>query len=201
MTDLSASFNRWTSIALLGMLTFSPIGAHAGMSPEEVKQFEDYKAKAEKGDSSAKHSLGLCYIKGDGVEKDSTKAFRWIRDAAEQGNAEAQASLGTCYQKGEGVAKDYLVAFKWYLMAAEGGSNTAVYNLGCVYAEGKGVAKDFIEAYAYFNLSGINDEDSLNALSRLERKMTTEQVATGQKRTKELQKEIEAKIAAKKAGK
>lgn len=201
MTTLSVAFFRWAFLFLLGLLAFSPIGASAGMSPEEVKKFEQVKAKAEMGDSNAKHGLGLCYIKGDGVEKDSTKGFRWIRDAAEQGNAEAQVSLGTCYQKGEGVAKDYLVGIKWYLTAAEGGSNMAVYNLGCVFAEGNGVAKDFIEAYAYFNLSGINDENGRKALSKLEQKMTTEQVAAGQKRTKELQKEIEAKIATKKAGK
>jgi len=63
------------------------------------------------------------------------------------------------------------------------------------------VAKDEIEAYAYWNLAGITHEEARKNLALLEMSLSSESRLLGQKRTKELQKEIEAKKAAKKAGK
>ena len=65
----------------------------------------------------------------------------------------------------------------------------------------EGVLKDEIEAYAYYNLAGITYEKARNNLTTLEKKLSPEARLRGQQRTKELQKEIEAKIAAKQAGK
>jgi hypothetical protein len=62
------------------------------------------------------------------------------------------------------------------------------------------VGKDEIEAYAYFNLAGIRYEDARKALARLEARMTPEARLKGQHRTKELQKEIEARNASNKDG-
>jgi hypothetical protein len=67
--------------------------------------------------------------------------------------------------------------------------------MGLCYLGGYGVTKDEVEAYAYFNLPGI--EDIRKLLDRLEKTMSAENVLRGQQRTKELQKEIQAKIAAK----
>ena len=73
----------WLIAVLLGLLALSP--AHAGMTPEEVKAFEGYKAQAEKGDRVAQHNLGYQYFKGSGVAKDFVQAVSWYRKAAEQG--------------------------------------------------------------------------------------------------------------------
>jgi len=59
------------------------------------------------------------------------------------------------------------------------------------------VAKDFVEAYAYWNLAGITVEDARTNLAILEKKMSRDEIASGQQRTKQLQKEIEAKQAGK----
>ncbi len=60
---------------------------HIDFSPSTPPRFEDVKAKAETGDSGSEYQLGLCYYKGDGVEKDFSEAVKWYRKAAEQGFA------------------------------------------------------------------------------------------------------------------
>ena len=135
------------------------------------------------------------YHNGEGVPKDEAEAAKWYRKAAEQGYAEAQCDLGLCYHKGEGVPKDKRESVIWYWKAAEQGLAEAQYNLGYAYANGAGVTKDYLEAYAWYNLAAANGSEG-GKLSRdeLERKLLPQQVAEGQKRTKELA----AKIAAKK---
>ena len=182
----------WLITVLLGLLALSP--AHAGMTPEEVKAFEGYKAQAEKGDRVAQTSLGYCYDNGEGVAKDQVKAVSWWRKAAEQGYAIAQANLGYCYAKGEGVAKDDVKAVSWYRKAAEQGVASAQTSLGYCYATGEGVAKDEIEAYAYWNLAGITDEGARKNLAHLEKEMSPDARLLGQQRTKQLQKEIEGRL-------
>jgi hypothetical protein len=159
---------------------------------------------AEGGSVQDQLSLGGIYSLGkdvSGVTRDYAEAFKWFRKAAEQGNAKAQYFLGRMYYYGEGIPKDYAEAAIFYRKAAEQGDLLAQFHLGICYASGEGVAKDTVEAYAYYNLAGVADEHARKNLAILENKMSPDEVAAGQKRTKELQKEIEAKIAAKKAGK
>ena len=84
----------------------------------DPKKFEEYKAKAVKGDAEAQTRLGVCYATGIGVEKDAAEAVRWFRKAAEQGIAQAQYNFGICYHNGTGVEKDEKEAFAWVNIAA-----------------------------------------------------------------------------------
>ena len=104
---------RCVSAILLATLVLLPSAASAGMTPAEVKAFEAYKAKAEKGDPAAQYNLGVCYHIGNGVAKDTVEAVKWYRKATDQGNALAKYNLGGCYERGEGVAKDQVEAVKW----------------------------------------------------------------------------------------
>jgi len=122
------------------------------------------------------------------------EAVKWFRKAAEQGLAPAQAQLGFHYYKGEGVAKDQVEAVKWYRKAAEQGHAPAQYNLGLCYVYGEGVAKDEIEAYAYLNLAGITEELARKSLAILEKELSPDARLLGQRRTKQLQKEIEGRL-------
>lgn len=144
--------SRWVSIALLGVLTLSPAGANAGVSPEEVKMFEDYKVLAEKGDASGQLQLGDCYSYGQGVAKDESRAFLWYGKAAQQGNATAQLNLSVCYEKGQGVAKDLDQAIVWLRKASEQGNPMARNNLAGHYSSGLGVEKDEVKAAALFRI-------------------------------------------------
>jgi len=131
------------------------------------------------------------------VAKDYEKAAFWFKKAAKQGMPQAQRYLADAYHGGHGVEKDMVQATFWWRKAAEQGHVIAQFNLGLCYATGDGVAKDEIEAYAYWNLAGITNEDARQNLSILEKEMTPESRILGQKRTKELQKEIEANKAGK----
>jgi TPR repeat protein len=153
-----------------------------------------YRKAADQGDATAQYHLGELYANGMGVIKDEGEAAKWCRKAAEQGAANAQVNLGVLYAKGEGVVKNEGEAAKWYRKAAEQGDATAQYNLGILYAIGVGVAKDQVEAYAWLNLAALKDEDGRTQRDNLEKILSREEIAAGQRRTRELQKEIESKI-------
>ena len=146
----------WFIAVLLGLLALSP--AHAGMTPEEVKAFDGYKAQAEKGDRVAQNNLGVCYANGKGVPKDEVLAVSWYRKAADQGDAKAQS------------------------------------NVGVAYHYGRGVIKNEIEAYAFYNLAGITNERARSNLAILEKGMSPDARLLGQRRTIQLQKEIEGRL-------
>jgi len=82
---------------------------------EAVKWF---RKAAEQGFVDAQMNLGVCYGKGEGVEKDEAEAVKWWRKAAEQGNAHAQFNVALAYGRGEGVAKDEAEGIWWLRKAA-----------------------------------------------------------------------------------
>ncbi len=79
--------------------------------------------------------------------------------------------------------KDQVEAVKWYRKAAEQNFAKAQYNLSVRYATGGGVAKDNREAYKWRLLAARQgDEDAKKSMTVLESKLTSEQIADGQKR-------------------
>ena len=189
------------SLALLTLASVIPMTTHAGMTAAEVKIFEEFKYKAENGRLQFYHPLALCYNEGLGVAQDHVAAANWFRKAATQGHAAAQYSLGVCYETGRGVDKNLVESAKWYLEAAEAGHSNAQYNMGNFYRNGTGVAKNDIEAYAYYKLAQTTDELARENISQLKKRMSSDSIFLGEKRAVWLQKEIEAKKAAKAAGK
>jgi S1-C subfamily serine protease len=154
----------------------------ADFPPFIPPRFEDVKAKAETGDSGSEYQLGLCYYKGDGVEKDFSEAVEWYRKAAEQGFAAAQSMLGTCYFRGEGVPKDFTEAVKWLRKAAERNNVHAQANLGLCYATGQGVPKDDVEGYKWGLLAAAKgNEAAKKNIVMAESRMTRDEIAQGQK--------------------
>ena len=126
-----------------------------------------------------------------------TPQMRWIKDnkaLAEKGDAEGQFSLGVCYTRGEGVAKNYVQAVAWHRKAADQGHARAQFALGGCYANGQGVSKDEIEAYAYWSLAGAKQPEARKELAVLEKQMTPDQIVAGKNRTKELKRELDARV-------
>lgn len=188
----------WIIIAgFLGLLAFWQLSNRDGSPPAEKTIFEALKVKAEKGDIEAQCQLGKCYEDGVGVAKNGKEAAVWYRKAAERGYDFAQFNLAYCYERGLGVPKDFVQAVLWYRNAAEQGHGLSQACLGMHLEDGVGVPSDKIEAYAYFNLAAITHELGVTLRGDLERKMTKDEIAAGQKRSTELQKEIEAKMNAK----
>jgi TPR repeat protein len=160
-----------------------------GVAKDLVEAVKWFRKAADQGDAPAQYSLGVYYDDGEGVAKDQVEAVKWLRKAADQGHAPAQYNLGMSYANGEGVAKDQVEAVKWFRKAADQGNAPAQFNLGNSYINGFGVAKDLVEAYALFNLASVSLEQAKKGRDLAASNMTREQVAAGQKRTKELQRE------------
>ena len=157
---------------------------------EEVtkEELKEWHILADQGDAKAQFNLGTCYDKGYGVPQDYAQAVKWYRQAAEQGLALAQYSLGNCYVQGEVVPQDYAQAVKWYRKAAEQGLAKAQYDLGVCYANGNGVPQDDVKAYMWFNLSSAQgDVFAKKGKDNITKRMTKEQIAEGQKLSREWQ--------------
>ena len=155
---------------------------------EEVtkENVEKIRTKADQGDAVAQYNLGFYYANGFGLPEDDAEAVKWFRKAAEQGNADAQHSLGNHYYYGTGVQQDYTEAVKWFSKLADQGSRPAQIRVGECYQNGEGVQKDLVTAYMWFNLASYNGraEDKREAIAK---RMTKEQIAEGQKLSREWQ--------------
>jgi TPR repeat protein len=129
------------------------------------------------------------------IEEFSSEEFISLKARAEKGCAQSQCDLGVCYDFGRGVLQNTVEAVKWFRKAAEQGHLDAQFNLGCAYEQGIGVPKDEVEAYAYYNLVGAQAPDVREDITNLEQRLSRGEIAAGQRRTKELQEEIEASKA------
>jgi TPR repeat protein len=52
--------------------------------------FDNCLVEAEQGYAKAQYSLGVMYIRGQGVTQDYKEAFKWVTKAAEEGHEGAQ---------------------------------------------------------------------------------------------------------------
>ena len=87
------------------------------------------------------------------------------------------------------MLEDAKEAVKWYRKAAEQGHASAQYNLGVAYEVGEGVLEDDVTAYAWYNIAAANG----NGIAKINKSivvkdMTPEQIAEGQKLSKEMLK-------------
>ena len=143
-------------------------------------------AAAEEGDAKSQLRLGVAYLKGQGVEADSTLAVKWIQRAAEQGYADAQYALGAMYNAGRGALQSFPLAVKWFEKAAQQNHAEAQYSLGMMYRSGQGVPVDKSKAYIWFNLSAAQGhERAREARDNILPALTPDQVLAAQKAAQE----------------
>ena len=62
---------------------------------------DEVRKAAQEGNARAQNSLGVLYVKGDGVEQNAKEAVRWFRRAAKQGHVGSQYNLGLLYFAGK----------------------------------------------------------------------------------------------------
>ena len=86
-----------------------------------ANELQEWKPKAEDGDSVFQFGLGLIYRDAIGVYQDHKEAVKWFRLASEQGHTMAQNSLGFSYENGHGVPQDNVMAYMWFNIAAANG--------------------------------------------------------------------------------
>jgi TPR repeat protein len=158
-----------------------------GVAQDDVEAAEWYHKAAEQNFAEAQSDLGMLYANGRGVTRDFVEAAKWFRKSAEQGYGPGQYNLATSYQKGQGVEKNPAEAVKWFRKAAEQNLASAQINLGGLYFHGEGVGKDEVETYKWTLLAAAQGaEIARKNLPGLERRLTPEQWADGQKRAAEV---------------
>ena len=87
-----------------------------------------------------------------------------------------------------------VVAFEATLAKAKAGDAVAMALLGIMYDNGEGVIEDGVEGYAWFNVAAANG--SKNAAwnrDKIKKTVTPEQIAEGQKRSREIMKSLTKK--------
>ncbi len=155
---MKANRLAWTFLSLLaiaGQVT-------AQQSEADRKEFEETKAKAEKGDPKAQATLGDYYSDGEKKRPDYAEALKWYRKAAEQRDTDSQFALGLLYFEGKGVSQDYREAFAWFKKSAAQGHAFAQYAVGMSYLhsagfERFGAERDYGEAAKWLKLASEAD--------------------------------------------
>ena len=89
--------------------------------------------------TKARGQIGLAYLKGDGIPKNTTEGVRWLEQAANKGDVNATAFLGIIYYTGEDVRKDLAKAAHWLEKAARQNDSFAAFTLAELYYRGEGV--------------------------------------------------------------
>ncbi|MBO6129701.1 MAG: sel1 repeat family protein [Pseudobutyrivibrio sp.] len=135
-----------------------------GVAMDYKKAF-DYYSRVTKSDSTdladqyAKNlsntAIALLYMKGEGVEADTTKAIEYFKVASDNDYAKASYYLGQIYEKGLGVDRNYEQAIEYYLLAADSDFAPALNQLGYMYYNGYGVEVDFASAVYYQKLAAL----------------------------------------------
>ena len=120
-----------------------------------ASSFEDTKALAEKGDTSAQFSLAMIYEHGRGfeVKANPTKAVELYKKLAENGNSQAAYRLADMYKHGNSINQDDVQAFNWYRKSAQLGDVAAQSEVGLMYENGKGVEQDYNKAFEWYQKS------------------------------------------------
>ncbi|MDB4391271.1 sel1 repeat family protein [bacterium] len=161
-------------------------GYGKAVTADYVEAVKWYRKAANQEYASAQYRLAHKYYHGLKVPVDYAQAAELYRKAAEQGYAPALNDLGAMYYLGKGVPKDVVEGAKWYRKAAEQGEAKAQSNLGEMYDKGDGVPQDDVKAYMFFNLAAAKgSEDGWVGRDAVEKRMTQEQIAEGQKLTRE----------------
>ncbi len=92
-------------------------GVTAYQRGDYVVAHGEFLASARAGEAQAKFSLGLMYLRGQGVAKDLPEALRWLRDAAGQGDGDARMVLGDLHMKDDPAVRDLAKSYLWLTLA------------------------------------------------------------------------------------
>ncbi|MCU7919420.1 MAG: sel1 repeat family protein [Candidatus Thiodiazotropha sp. (ex Epidulcina cf. delphinae)] len=81
--------------------------------------YRGFKRLARRDHIEAQFQLGVLYLYGKGVGRDSDTGIEWLRQAAESGSYLAANELGQIYLSGKDVTRDEAEAIKWLELATE----------------------------------------------------------------------------------
>lgn len=154
---------------------------------------------AAKGNPKAEAALGEMLLRGDGIAKDEARGLALLEKAARAGHSAAAFRIGMLLADGEaGVAQDPARAISYFRAAAAGGEAEAFFNIGAALAGGRGAKRDYGEALAWLILARERGAGGdTEARLRAQLKSFPAQIATGERRAREIAAELkDRKVAA-----
>ena len=98
--------------------------------------------QAQSGNVDAQFQLGVQYLYGTNVDKDTSKAAEWFTKAAAQGHIPAIRELGILIASGDGVDPDPEKGAEPLGRASDELDPSAMYHLGLMFENGIGVPQD-----------------------------------------------------------
>lgn len=121
-------------------------------SRDKTWAFETLRRAAESDSSaSAMNVLGIAFMQGIGVERDTKMAIHWFEQAGSHGYHEAYHNLGMMYKSGSaGLQQDFIMASHYFKTGAEKGSPVCAYDYGYMLYKGLGCQQDYAEAVKLF---------------------------------------------------
>lgn len=129
--------------------------------------------KAELGDSGAQYKIGLCYLNGDGVDKDIPEGVKWVKKCANNGDDYhilAYKKLAQIYTQGEGVSRDYAEARLWWEKLAKKDDSEGKLMLGLFYEYGISVDKDYLRSFSLYKSVKDHEHGSTKLVVRAQSK-------------------------------
>ena len=103
--------------------------------------------KAKGGDPFAQHELGLRYLTGQSLPKDTTRAIYWIQQAVKRDLTAAWFNYAIMLNNGIGVDWNPFEAYTYFKSAAKNGMPEAQFVYGIFLTDNLVVNRNFTEAY------------------------------------------------------
>jgi TPR repeat protein len=85
----------------------------------------DWAMRAASTNADAQRMVGMAYMSGRGIARDTAAGRQWLSKAAADGSDWAESDLAAIYETGAGVSRDDATALYWHRRAAEHGSEAS----------------------------------------------------------------------------
>lgn len=106
--------------------------------------------------AEAMNGLGLIYLVGNGVDKDTITAVQWLEKAGKGGYHLAYHNLGMLYKDGKyGVRQNFRKAYEYFSCGASLGSVICKYEQGYMLYKGLGCQQNYESALGLFEEGAI----------------------------------------------
>lgn len=103
--------------------------------------------KANSGDPFAQHELGLRYLTGQGMPKDTLRAIQWIQQAVKRNLTVAWFNYAIMLNSGIGIEWSPFEAYNYFKAAAKNGMPEAQFVYGIFLTDNLVVNRNYSEAY------------------------------------------------------
>jgi hypothetical protein len=108
---------------------------------------------AESGNVDAMNLLGVLYMTGTQVPRDTSMALYWFQKAIDGGSADAMDNLATMYLFGIGLSRDPVNALRWFVRSAARGNVHSIYSVAVMAEKGLGTSRNVQLARAMYRRS------------------------------------------------